>query len=128
MDLNRFLGLIFLFVVFPCWVAMMLSAFHFRLRVAPRALEEWLESGGMRLERKRERLYFWGNPFSRDATSTRMIYRIEALEPEGKKRGGWVQIGGGRFWPLSARRCPIEVRWDDGKAVNGKGVDDQALA
>ena len=124
MDANKYIALFFLYVGFPLWLFGMLSLWRFYGFVLPRTLRAWAEENGYVYERKRQRPYFFGNPFPRESPNSgdlRAIFHISVRDKTGRVRKGWLRLGNRKWFALSVSRCPVEVRWDDaGSPVKSK--------
>jgi hypothetical protein len=113
-DPNHFIGLVFLFVAFPIWIAAMAHMAYFFLHIAPCALRRWAEEEGFQvIQRKeptiRDRLSLvWERGFKRLSGP---VYRVLVRDKSGWTREGLVLVGSHNSYAFSVSRCPVEVRW-----------------
>jgi hypothetical protein len=123
--LNPSVGLFFLFVVFPLWLAAMGTFVYFTFYVAPSALRVWADEEGYEIierrqpgfrdllalaEGRRERVYGW-------------VYRLTVRDKMGRSREGLVVVGGPGWYRIRVSRCPVEVRWDAAKILSPAASD-----
>jgi hypothetical protein len=121
-DTNHWVGLLFLFVVFPLWLAGMGRFLYFFAHVAPSALERWADGEGYQIiERKNPRFRDWRSMASNFGPERvyGKFYRVIVRDKMGQSREGLVLVGGPGWWyTISVRRCAAKVRWDGAKAFS----------
>jgi hypothetical protein len=72
-------------------------------------IRQWMEANGYTLKKCSMRVFRIG-PFSYFATSGKQsVFRVEAVDSEGRVRTGYIRVGG-FFLGLWQRR--VDVRWD----------------
>lgn len=117
-DPNQWVGLFFLFVVFPLWLSGMGTFVFFWVHVAPSALQRWADAEGYQIIRRK-------NPRLRDEWSLisnsghsriyGFAYRVIVRDKAGQMQEGLVVVGGPGWYCISVRRCPVKVRWEGAK-------------
>jgi hypothetical protein len=124
-DTNQWVGLLFLILVFPLWLAMMGTFLYFFVHVAPSALKRWADGEGYEIiQRKnpgRRDWRFLGSSSGRERVYGR-VYRVILRDKIGQTREALVRVGSRAWYGVSVSRCPVEVRWDGAKPL-GVGLD-----
>lgn len=118
---NHWVGLFFLFVWFPLWLAVMGRCLYFFAHVAPSALERWADGEGYQIiERKNPRFRDWRSMASNFGPERvyGKFYRVIVRDKMGQSREGLVLLGGPGWCTSSVRRCGVKVLWDGAKAFS----------
>ena len=119
-DSNQWVGLFFLVFVFPLWLAGIGTFVYFWVHVAPSALQRWADDEGYQIvRRKNPGLHDWRSLASNSGPERdyRRVYRVIVRDKMGESREGLVLVGGPRWYRITVRRCPVEVRWDGHKPL-----------
>ncbi len=119
MSAHDFKGFFALFVMFPAWLLIGISALWFSRRVAPRALEAWCERNRVEVRKKWNPWLNFFQPF-RDFTTTQLVFKITVRDRNDRARTGWMRIGSRRWFSYSVDQCPVEVEWDDAGPASSK--------
>ena len=120
-DSNQWVGLLFLFVVFPLWLVGMGTFVYFFVHVAPSALRRWADEEGYQIiERKNPGfldLRYLASSCGRKRICGR-VYRVIVRDKMVQSREGLVVVGSSGWYSVSVSRCPVEVRWDRVKPLS----------
>ena len=74
-----------------------------------RHLKKWAEKAGLHIASKKK-VYSNSGPFSGNHWRGQFVYRISAVDAQGRTRTGWVRVG---HWLVGVLASDAAVIWDE---------------
>jgi hypothetical protein len=122
---SPWVGVFFLIVVLPLWLAGMGTLAYFWVYVAPSALQRWADVEGYQIIQRGNPTYHDWRAFMLDWRALvsnsghkrvyGRTYRIIVQDKLGLFREGLALVGVPVWYCVSVRRCAVRVRWDEAK-------------